>query len=366
MASKLQIVTEFSQKKTLELASVRGNWQRYLKTAARIYKYPFRDQLLINVQRPDATACATIEFWNSRMDRWVNRGSRGIALLDDSSHKTRLKYVFDVSDTHPGRHRPQEPQLWQMEPAYEETVLESISNSFEVEREPGVSFVEQICSMSQAIAEDNLTDYLEELRNTREDSFLEDLDDLNLSVRLKTLLANSLAYTVLTRCGYDADRYGKRHKGLCHPRPARKPYQDGGNVHRAELQHDRRHDEQRPVYGGTGNKGKSRGIDFPFRCGRGSQGGGPKAQADPQGDAETKETVHPGAACHRQGGTEKEAPGAGKIKRNGGMRNVFHRGRRKPDLSVPQRRPPQDGGKSPGSFAGHGQGNGSAGLPDRR
>lgn len=160
--------------------------------------------------------------------------------------------------------------------------------------------------------------------------------------------------------------YGKRHKGLCHPRPAGKPYQDGGNVHRAELQHDRRHDEQCPVYGGTGSKGESRGTDFPFGCGRGSQGGGQKAQADPKDDAETKETVHPGAACRRQGGTEKEAPGAGKIKRNGGMRNVFHRGRRKPDLSVPQRRPPQDGGKSPGSFAGHGQGNGSAGLPDRR
>ena len=136
MASKLQIVTEFSQKKTLELASVRGNWQRYLKTAARIYKYPFRDQLLIHAQRPDATACATIEFWNSRMDRWVNRGSRGIALLDDTGHKTRLKYVFDVSDTHPGRYRPQEPQLWRMEPAHEEAVLESISNSFEVERDP--------------------------------------------------------------------------------------------------------------------------------------------------------------------------------------------------------------------------------------
>ena len=124
--------------------------------------------------------------------------------------------------------------------------------------------------------------------------------------------------------------------GLCHPRPAGKPYQDGGNVHRAELQHDRRHDEQCPVYGGIGSKGESRGTDFPFGCGRGSQGGGQKAQADPKDDAETKETVHPGAACRRQGGTEKEAPGAGKIKRNGGMRNVFHRGRRKPDLSVPQ------------------------------
>ena len=102
MASKLQIVTEFSQKKTLELASVRGNWQRYLKTAARIYKYPFRDQLLIHVQRPDATACATIEFWNSRMDRWVNRGSRGIALLHDSGHKTRLLAPQWVQHASPG------------------------------------------------------------------------------------------------------------------------------------------------------------------------------------------------------------------------------------------------------------------------
>ena len=207
MASKLQMVTEFSYHKTLELSSVRGNWQRYLKTAARIYKYPFRDQLLIHAQRPDVTACATIEFWNKKMDRWVNRGASGIALLDDSGFKTRLKYVFDVSDTHPGRNRPQEPQLWRMQSAYEDAVLESISNTFEVEREAGAPFVEQICAMSQVIAEDNLPDYLEELRNTREDSFLEDLDDLNLSVRLKTLLANSIAYTVLTRCGYDADRY---------------------------------------------------------------------------------------------------------------------------------------------------------------
>lgn len=156
MASKLQMVTEFSYHKTLELSSVRGNWQRYLKTAARIYKYPFRDQLLIHSQRPDVTACATIEFWNRKMDRWVNRGASGIALLDDSGFKTRLKYVFDVSDTHPGRHRPQEPQLWQMQPAYEEAVLEAISNTFEVERENETSFAEQIYLMSQVIAEDML------------------------------------------------------------------------------------------------------------------------------------------------------------------------------------------------------------------
>ena len=207
MASKLQLVTEFSYQKTMELTAVRGNWQQYLKTAARIYKYPFRDQILIHAQRPDATACATIEFWNKKMDRWVNKGTRGIALLDDSGPKTRLKYVFDVSDTHPGRYHPKEPRLWQMQSVYEEAVLESIGNSFEVERNTGTSFVEQVCSMSQMIAEDNLTDYLEELRSVSKDSFLEDLDDLNLSVRLKTLLANSIAYTVLSRCGYDADQY---------------------------------------------------------------------------------------------------------------------------------------------------------------
>lgn len=207
MASKLQSVTEFSRKKTQELSAVRGNWQQYLKTAARIYKYPFRDQLLIHAQRPDATACATIEFWNKRMDRWVNRGATGIALLDDSGPKTRLKYVFDVSDTHPGRYHPQDPQLWRMQPAYEETVLESISNSFEAERQNTEDFAEQIRSMCHVIAEDNLPDYLEELRNNRNDSFLEDLDELNLAVRIKTLLTNSVAYTVLTRCGYDADLY---------------------------------------------------------------------------------------------------------------------------------------------------------------
>lgn len=186
---------------------MRGNWQQYLKTAARIYKYPFRDQLLIHAQRPDATACATIEFWNKRMDRWVNRGATGIALLDDSGPKTRLKYVFDVSDTHPGRYHPQDPQLWQMQSAYEETVLESISNSFEAERQNTEEFADQIRSMCHVIAEDNLPDYLEELRNNRNDSFLEDLDELNLAVRIKTLLTNSVAYTVLTRCGYDADLY---------------------------------------------------------------------------------------------------------------------------------------------------------------
>lgn len=145
------------------------------------------------------------------MDRWVNRGVTGIALLDDSGPKTRLKYVFDVSDTHPGRYHPQDPQLWRIQSAYEETVLESISNSFEAERHNTEHFADQIRSMCHVIAEDNLPDYLEELRNNRNDSFLEDLDELNLAVRIKTLLTNSVAYTVLTRCGYDADIYYQPH-----------------------------------------------------------------------------------------------------------------------------------------------------------
>ena len=129
MASKLQLVAEFGRQKITELSSVRGSWQQFLKTAARIYKYPFGDQVLIHAQRPDATACATLELWNQRMGRWINRGASGIALLDDSGPRLRLRYVFDVADTSPGRNRAIEPRLWYMTAAHEAAVLESLSNS---------------------------------------------------------------------------------------------------------------------------------------------------------------------------------------------------------------------------------------------
>ena len=124
MASKLQLVAEFGRQKVTELSSVRGNWQQYLKTASRIYKYPFWDQVLIYAQRPDATACASMDIWNRRMGRWINRGASGIALLDDSGPQLRRRYVFDISDTHPasGAEPIAIPGFWLMSSAHEAAV----------------------------------------------------------------------------------------------------------------------------------------------------------------------------------------------------------------------------------------------------
>lgn len=109
MAEKLQDMIALSKALTLGLSEDREHWKKYLTAAARLYKYPFAEQLLIYGQRPDATACAPTRIWNERMGRWVNQYARGIALLDDSGSKTRLKYVFDLSDTHPGRSHPKRP-----------------------------------------------------------------------------------------------------------------------------------------------------------------------------------------------------------------------------------------------------------------
>ena len=208
MASKLQLVAEFGRQKVAELSSVRGSWQQFLKTASRIYKYPFRDQLLIHAQRPDATACASMDIWNRRMGRWINRGANGIALIDNSSPTPKVRYVFDISDTHPasGAEPIAIPGFWRMSPAHEVAVLEHLSNRYGPPSYDAAPFVEQVQEICANVTDDNLGNYLEQLRQAKQDSFLEELDELNLHIRFRDLVSNSVAYAVLTRCGYDADR----------------------------------------------------------------------------------------------------------------------------------------------------------------
>jgi len=207
VATKLQVITEFAQQLSVDLSSRQGFWQDYLRTASRIYKYPFQEQLLIYGQKPDATACAPTEIWNRRMGRWVNRGAKGIALIDDSGPRVRLKYVFDVSDTHPGRYRSLLPRLWKMQPEHEVYVWDSLKNTFGELEDSGDSFAEKIISISESVAMDNLPDYLDELMQVKQGSFLEELDELNIAARLRSLLANSVAYTIMARCGIEADYY---------------------------------------------------------------------------------------------------------------------------------------------------------------
>jgi N12 class adenine-specific DNA methylase len=176
-------------------------WAGFLETAARLYKYPFEEQILIYAQRPDATACASINLWNDTMHRWVNRGAKGIALIDDSTGKTTLRHVFDVSDTHSLHHIPF--RLWKMKEAYRDQVIEELFHQFGDTDESAVGFESQLLDIIRNAVEDNTTDYLAELMGARDKSFLSDLDEINVGVIFKEALTDSISYMVFSRLGLD-------------------------------------------------------------------------------------------------------------------------------------------------------------------
>ena len=203
MATKLQLITELSQRTAHSITRNPVNWTSFLKTAAWNYKYPFQDQLLIYAQRPDATACAPIEIWNRKFGRWVNRGAKGIALINDSESRLSLRHVFDVSDTNSRYNRP--PVLWSMQDRYAEAVTETLENSFgDLKDKSDISSA--LVSAAFNAVEDNYADYLSDLMYCRENSFLEELDGLNVEVIFKAALRSSVAYMLLVRCGCPADK----------------------------------------------------------------------------------------------------------------------------------------------------------------
>lgn len=204
MATKLQLITELSKRTARSVTRNHANWISFLKTVAWSYKYPFQDQLLIYAQRPDATACAPIEVWNGKLGRWVNKGAKGIALIDDSGSRLRLRHVFDVSDTNSRYNRP--VLLWEMRNKYAEAVTESLENTFgELDEKSSLPYA--LLSAAANAVDDNFTDYLPELLSFRESSLLEELDDLNAEAFFKDALKSSVACMLLTRCGYNADEY---------------------------------------------------------------------------------------------------------------------------------------------------------------
>lgn len=204
MATKLQLITELSERTAHKISNSPADWTSFLKTAAWNYKYPFQDQLLIYAQRPDATACAPIEAWNQKLYRWVKKGAKGIALIDDSGIRLTLRHVFDVSDTTGRYNRP--VMLWKMEDRYSEAVMETLENAFG-ELEEKQDMAEALIFAADNAVEDNFPDYLSELMDYRDNSFLEELDDLNVEVIFKDMLKSSVAYMLLVRCGYNADEY---------------------------------------------------------------------------------------------------------------------------------------------------------------
>ena len=205
MANKVKNIRALSAETAREITQTPENWMRFLDTASRVYKYPFHEQMLIYAQRPDAIACASIEVWNKNLRRWVNRGSKGIALLDDSGSYLKLKYVFDFTDTHPG-YQGLVPFIWKMETSFHEPVLSHLEDTYSFEAPPS-NLPDALLEIGKNTAAENYPDYLEDFRRSVPGSFLSDLDDLNLELLFRRTLTASVQYTLLKRCGFDPEDY---------------------------------------------------------------------------------------------------------------------------------------------------------------
>ncbi len=200
---KYDLISALSAETSKEVARNEESWKKYLNTASRLYKYPFKDQLLIYAQRPDATACASIEIWNEKMHCWVNKGAKGIALIDEEgSPYTGLRYVFDIPDVHKARRIGRFPQLWEMKEEHQEAVLDRLEGIYgDTNKEAG--FTDRIREIAARIAQDCYGELASDMEYLKEGSFLEELDELNVAVRVRETLADSIAYMVLKRCGMD-------------------------------------------------------------------------------------------------------------------------------------------------------------------
>ena len=204
MPTKFQLITELYDQTVQSVTGSYQSWTGFLRAACYNYKCPFDEQLLIYAQRPDATAVLEMERWNRQFGRWVNRGAKSIAVFGDDGQNC-LKLYFDVSDTHASRFARPLP-IWTMHPAFEPEVIETLEATFGnlAEKENLADAVRSACHNAVA---DNFTDYLQDLRECREDSLLEELDDLNLEAFYRDALEVSVAYMLLTRLGLRADDY---------------------------------------------------------------------------------------------------------------------------------------------------------------
>ena len=206
MPSKYTIITEMASKTAKDITSNIQQYTDFLITAANNYKYSFTEQLLIYAQKPNATACAEIDTWN-KFGRWVNKGTKGIALLVDKGDPYKLRHVFDVSDTNSYAGRT--IKLWKLLPQYEEAVSESLQDSFG-EVKPQVDLPHLLIEISKNTVEDNFADYYSNLLSVKNGSFLDDLDETGIEVWLKESLQNSVAFMTLFRSGFEPYEYFSR------------------------------------------------------------------------------------------------------------------------------------------------------------
>ena len=200
--ARLDEIRGLAEYHAAHISSSPRDWMNYLDTAARLYRYPFMDQLLIHAQRPKATACASLELWNEKMLRWVNRGAKGIALLDETMQKTRLRYVFDIQDTHKVK-GGRTPYLWRLQEKQQEELLNHLEEVYGLEAKYTGSLSDALMATAKYMVEENLDEYLDGLTYVTEGTYLEELEEDTIRSEFRSLLTDSIYYTLASRCGLD-------------------------------------------------------------------------------------------------------------------------------------------------------------------
>ena len=203
MPSKAEFYRQMAEQVSTQLVGSWKEWTAFLTTAARLYKYPFHEQMMIYAQRPDATACAEYDLWNDKMGRYVRRGSKGIALVDDSGDKPRLRYVFDISDTGTREHS-RTPWLWQLEEQHIGPVSAMLERSYGV---AGDDLAQQLTDVAGKLASEYWDEHQRDFRYIVDDSFLAEYDDYNIEVQFNSAATVSIAYALMSRCGLEPENY---------------------------------------------------------------------------------------------------------------------------------------------------------------
>ena len=203
MPTKAEMYAQMAEKVAVQLTGSWQEWAGFLTNAARLYKYPFHEQLMIYAQRPDATACAEYDLWNDRMGRYVRRGSKGIALVDDSGDRPRLRYVFDISDTGTREHS-RTPWLWTLNEEHTAPVMAMLERNYDVS---GGDLAQQLADVAAKLAEEYWADHRRDILPIVDGSFLEEYDEYNIEVQFKSAATVSITYALMSRCGLEPEQY---------------------------------------------------------------------------------------------------------------------------------------------------------------
>ena len=203
MPTKAEMYAQMAEKVAVQLTGSWQEWAGFLTTAARLYKYPYHEQLMIYAQRPDATACAEYDLWNDRMGRYVRRGSKGIALVDDSGDRPRLRYVFDISDTGTREHS-RTPWLWQLEERHIGPVSAMLERNYDVGSN---ALPQQLADVAAKLAEEYWDEHRQDILYIVDGSFLEEYDEYNIEVQFKSAATVSITYALMSRCGLEPEQY---------------------------------------------------------------------------------------------------------------------------------------------------------------